>query len=162
MENIQSLLEGFATALQPEYLIFGFIGVLVGTAVGVLPGIGPAMTVALLLPLTYTHRLGQDAGANAGSDESQRGLLMHDLLDDPDGARCRVEHFGHPVDIAGHEGARVRDHRNVENLPGSHFAALSQRVIDGEARHENLLEHHLGHPDRDALRAQPDRHLALA
>ncbi|MCU1420029.1 MAG: tripartite tricarboxylate transporter TctA, partial [Mycetocola sp.] len=54
MENILSLLEGFATALQPQYLIFGFLGVLVGTAVGVLPGIGPAMTVALLLPLTYT------------------------------------------------------------------------------------------------------------
>ena len=47
-------MEGFATALQPQYLIFGFIGVLVGTAVGVLPGIGPAMTVALLLPLTYS------------------------------------------------------------------------------------------------------------
>jgi putative tricarboxylic transport membrane protein len=48
------LLEGFGTALQPQYLVFAFFGVLIGTAVGVLPGIGPAMTVALLLPLTYT------------------------------------------------------------------------------------------------------------
>jgi len=54
MENIQLLLEGFSTALRWEYLIYAFLGVLVGTAVGVLPGIGPAMTVALLLPLTYT------------------------------------------------------------------------------------------------------------
>ncbi|MBO0983569.1 tripartite tricarboxylate transporter permease [Rathayibacter sp. SD072] len=54
MDNISALLEGFAIAAQPEYLIFAFLGVLVGTAVGVLPGIGPAMTVALLLPLTYT------------------------------------------------------------------------------------------------------------
>jgi putative tricarboxylic transport membrane protein len=54
MDNLNLLLEGFATALQPEYLAFAFLGVLVGTAVGVLPGIGPAMTVALLLPLTYT------------------------------------------------------------------------------------------------------------
>ncbi len=54
MDNIALLLEGFATALRPEYLVFAFLGVLVGTAVGVLPGIGPAMTVALLLPLTYT------------------------------------------------------------------------------------------------------------
>ena len=54
MENIGLLMEGFATALQWEYLIYAFLGVLVGTAVGVLPGIGPAMTVALLLPLTYT------------------------------------------------------------------------------------------------------------
>ena len=54
MDNINLLLEGFATALQPQYIVFAFLGVLVGTAVGVLPGIGPAMTVALLLPLTYT------------------------------------------------------------------------------------------------------------
>jgi putative tricarboxylic transport membrane protein len=52
--DIGLLLDGFATALQPEYLLFALIGVILGTAVGVLPGIGPAMTVALLLPLTYT------------------------------------------------------------------------------------------------------------
>ena len=52
MDSINALLEGFATAMQPEYLLFAFLGVLIGTAVGVLPGIGPAMTVALLLPLT--------------------------------------------------------------------------------------------------------------
>ncbi|WP_166982485.1 tripartite tricarboxylate transporter permease [Paramicrobacterium fandaimingii] len=54
MDSIDLLLNGFATALQPQYLLFALLGVLVGTAVGVLPGIGPAMTVALLLPLTYT------------------------------------------------------------------------------------------------------------
>ncbi len=54
MDSWTLLLEGFATAVQPQYLVFGFFGVLIGTAVGVLPGIGPAMTVALLLPLTYT------------------------------------------------------------------------------------------------------------
>ncbi|WP_094770283.1 tripartite tricarboxylate transporter permease [Microbacterium gorillae] len=54
MDNLTLLLQGFADALQPMYLLYAFIGVLVGTAVGVLPGIGPAMTVALLLPLTYT------------------------------------------------------------------------------------------------------------
>ncbi|WP_102191683.1 tripartite tricarboxylate transporter permease [Microbacterium aurantiacum] len=54
MDSWTLLLEGFATALQPQYLAFAFFGVLIGTAVGVLPGIGPAMTVALLLPLTNT------------------------------------------------------------------------------------------------------------
>lgn len=54
MDSWNLLMEGFATALQPQYLVFAFLGVLLGTAVGVLPGIGPAMTVALLLPLTYT------------------------------------------------------------------------------------------------------------
>jgi putative tricarboxylic transport membrane protein len=52
--DVGALLDGFATALQPVYLLYALIGVTLGTAVGVLPGIGPAMTVALLLPLTYT------------------------------------------------------------------------------------------------------------
>jgi putative tricarboxylic transport membrane protein len=54
MDNVTLLLEGFATAMQPEYLLYALLGVTLGTAVGVLPGIGPAMTVALLLPLTYS------------------------------------------------------------------------------------------------------------
>ncbi len=53
MEALNSLLEGFATALTPMNLMWAAIGVLLGTAIGVLPGIGPAMAVALLLPVTY-------------------------------------------------------------------------------------------------------------
>ncbi len=54
MGDVGALMDGFATALQPVYLLYALVGVTLGTAVGVLPGIGPAMTVALLLPLTYT------------------------------------------------------------------------------------------------------------
>ncbi|HUH17278.1 MAG TPA: tripartite tricarboxylate transporter permease, partial [Methylomirabilota bacterium] len=57
MEVFGDLLNGFATALRPEYLLFAAIGVTLGTLVGVLPGIGPALTVALLLPLTYNDFL---------------------------------------------------------------------------------------------------------
>src|ERR671918_1638211 len=53
MDILGNLLDGFATALQPEYLLFAAVGVTLGTLVGVLPGIGPALTVALLLPITY-------------------------------------------------------------------------------------------------------------
>ncbi len=53
MENLEFLMQGFATAATPMNLLLALIGVVVGTAVGVLPGIGPAMTVALLLPITY-------------------------------------------------------------------------------------------------------------
>ncbi|HEY0358156.1 MAG TPA: tripartite tricarboxylate transporter permease [Mycobacteriales bacterium] len=53
MDNVNLLLDGFATVVSPANLLYALLGVLVGTAVGVLPGIGPAMTVALLLPLTY-------------------------------------------------------------------------------------------------------------
>jgi putative tricarboxylic transport membrane protein len=53
MDAFNALMGGFAVALQPTTLMWGFIGCFVGTMVGVLPGIGPALTIALLLPLTY-------------------------------------------------------------------------------------------------------------
>ena len=49
---LNALLAGFGVALQPMNLLWGLIGVTLGTAVGVLPGVGPALTVAMLLPLT--------------------------------------------------------------------------------------------------------------
>jgi len=53
LNAFDALLAGFAAALDPSILLYGFIGCFVGTLVGVLPGIGPALTIALLLPLTY-------------------------------------------------------------------------------------------------------------
>ena len=53
MSSFDSLMQGFAVALEPMTLLYGLIGCLVGTLVGVLPGIGPALTIALLLPLTF-------------------------------------------------------------------------------------------------------------
>jgi putative tricarboxylic transport membrane protein len=52
MDTFAALASGFAVALQPGNLLWGLIGVTLGTAVGVLPGVGPALTVAMLLPLT--------------------------------------------------------------------------------------------------------------
>jgi len=51
-ETISALLHGFSVALAPMNLLWGFVGVTLGTAIGVLPGVGPALTVAMLLPLT--------------------------------------------------------------------------------------------------------------
>jgi putative tricarboxylic transport membrane protein len=55
--NLSSLFSnmgtGFSVALAPENLLFGLLGVLIGTAVGVLPGLGPSVAIALLLPLTF-------------------------------------------------------------------------------------------------------------
>jgi putative tricarboxylic transport membrane protein len=53
MSSFDALMGGFANALQPITLMWGFVGCFIGTLVGVLPGIGPALTIALLLPLTY-------------------------------------------------------------------------------------------------------------
>ena len=52
MEALDALLHGFGIALKPMNLLWGFIGVTLGTFIGVLPGVGPALTVAMLLPLT--------------------------------------------------------------------------------------------------------------
>ena len=52
MDSFHALVEGFSVALTLTNLMWGFVGVTLGTAVGVLPGVGPALTIALLLPAT--------------------------------------------------------------------------------------------------------------
>jgi len=54
MEEITSLMHGFAIALSPYNLMLMFIGVVLGVVIGVLPGLGGANGVAILLPLTFT------------------------------------------------------------------------------------------------------------
>ena len=54
MNNLNSLLDGFVSALTLSNLGFGLLGTFLGTLVGVLPGIGPALAIALLLPITFT------------------------------------------------------------------------------------------------------------
>jgi putative tricarboxylic transport membrane protein len=52
IETLQAVASGFGVALAPVNLLWGLVGVTLGTAIGVLPGVGPALTVAMLLPLT--------------------------------------------------------------------------------------------------------------
>jgi putative tricarboxylic transport membrane protein len=52
MDILNSLLQGFATAISTANLLWALVGCALGTAVGVLPGIGPAVAVAMLLPIT--------------------------------------------------------------------------------------------------------------
>src|SRR5499427_2396672 len=53
MGTVENLLLGFSVALQPDVLLYAFLGCLVGTLVGMLPGIGPLAGVSILLPVTY-------------------------------------------------------------------------------------------------------------
>src|SRR4030067_3023559 len=53
MDVLHNLLYGFSVCLEPQNLLFCFIGCLFGTLVGVLPGIGPTGAMALLLPITF-------------------------------------------------------------------------------------------------------------
>jgi TctA family transporter len=50
---LSDLWYGFGVALEPQNLMWCFVGVLVGNMVGVLPGMGPLATISILLPLTF-------------------------------------------------------------------------------------------------------------
>ena len=54
MQEIQSLLGGFAVAMTWFNLMLMLAGVSLGVLIGVLPGLGGANGVAILLPLTFT------------------------------------------------------------------------------------------------------------
>jgi putative tricarboxylic transport membrane protein len=53
MEQVQSLMHGFAVALSLTNIVLMFAGVILGVIIGVLPGLGGANGVAILLPLTF-------------------------------------------------------------------------------------------------------------
>src|SRR5215207_10798920 len=54
MGLINDLVLGFSIALIPVNLLYGFLGVLLGTMIGVLPGLGPVATISILLPFTFS------------------------------------------------------------------------------------------------------------
>ena len=54
MDEIGSLMQGFAVVLTPMNMVLMFVGVVLGVLIGVLPGLGGAYGVAILLPLTFT------------------------------------------------------------------------------------------------------------
>src|SRR5216110_1500995 len=54
MDEIQSLIAGFAVALSFKNLALMFVGIVLGVIIGVLPGLGGANGVAILLPLTFS------------------------------------------------------------------------------------------------------------
>ncbi len=53
MDLLAHIATGLGVALTLQNLVYGFVGVLLGTLIGVLPGIGPVPTIAMLLPITY-------------------------------------------------------------------------------------------------------------
>src|SRR6185295_13170316 len=54
LDEIQSLIGGFAVALTWFNLALMFAGIILGVIIGVLPGLGGANGVAILLPLTFS------------------------------------------------------------------------------------------------------------
>ncbi|MBX3671460.1 MAG: tripartite tricarboxylate transporter permease [Burkholderiales bacterium] len=65
MQEIQSLMGGFAVAMTWFNLVLMLAGVTLGVLIGVLPGLGGANGVAILLPLTFT--LSQQPGGSTSA-----------------------------------------------------------------------------------------------
>jgi TctA family transporter len=53
MDIIAGFGQGLMVAVQPENLLYCFVGVFLGTFIGVLPGIGSMAAISMLLPLTF-------------------------------------------------------------------------------------------------------------
>lgn len=110
MDQLSSLVNGFAAVLQPEILLLGFIGCVLGTFVGVLPGIGPLVGIALLLPVVYnfeaTGALVMLAGVYYGS--MYGGSTTSILLNTPGEASSVATTLdGFPMSRAGRGGAAL-------------------------------------------------------
>lgn len=53
MDVIANFSHGLLLALEPQNLLYCFLGVLLGTFIGVLPGIGSMAAIAMILPVTF-------------------------------------------------------------------------------------------------------------
>lgn len=53
MEFMDSISLGLQVVMQPQNLMFCFIGVFLGTILGVIPGIGVLVSISLLFPITF-------------------------------------------------------------------------------------------------------------
>lgn len=83
MEILTGFGHGLMVALQPENLLYCFLGVSLGTFIGVLPGIGSMAAIAMILPLTFyldpTSALVMIAGVYYGAEYggSVASILMN-------------------------------------------------------------------------------------
>ena len=53
MDILTSFGQGLLVVLEPQNLMYCFIGVFLGTFIGVLPGIGSMAAIAMILPITF-------------------------------------------------------------------------------------------------------------
>lgn len=83
MEILASFGQGLLLVLEPQNLMYCFIGVFLGTFIGVLPGIGSLAAIAMILPITFylepTPALVMIAGVFYGAEYggSTASILMN-------------------------------------------------------------------------------------
>ena len=107
---LTDLWHGFGVALEPNNLLWCFVGVLLGNLVGVLPGMGAMAAISLLLPLTFAMKpvaaILMLAGIYYGSQYG--GAICSILLNLP----CHPPHAvtcldGYPMTLKGRGGAAL-------------------------------------------------------
>ena len=110
MDGVVGLIHGFSVALQPQNLLWCFVGVMVGNLVGVLPGMGVLSAISILLPLTFgmppVSALLMLAGIYYGAQYG--GAICSILLNLP----CHPPHAvtcldGYPMTQAGRGGVAL-------------------------------------------------------
>ncbi|MEU3848054.1 tripartite tricarboxylate transporter permease [Micrococcus terreus] len=107
MDALSNLLGGIQVALQPENILFCFLGVLLGTLIGMLPGLNGAAGIAVMLPLVLVLEpvtaLIMLAGLYYGAEYGS--TISAVLLNTPgDGASLVSVMDGHPMAKAGKAG----------------------------------------------------------
>ncbi|SDN73512.1 tripartite tricarboxylate transporter permease [Ensifer sp. YR511] len=110
MSTLEALAHGLMIALQPENLLWAFLGCLLGNVVGVLPGLGSAGAIAILLPVTTvlppTAAIIMLAGLFYGSNYG--GTITTILLNIPGEASSAITAIdGNPMARKGRAGAAL-------------------------------------------------------
>lgn len=127
----ENLIAGFSTAATPENLLFGIIGVVLGTAVGILPGLGPAVAISLLLPLTFgldpVSAFIMFGGIYYGA--MYGGATTAILVNTPGSASAAVTTFdGHPLAKKGRAGTALMT-AIIGSFIGGTFATLMLMLV---------------------------------
>jgi putative tricarboxylic transport membrane protein len=152
--NISALLgdlqTGFGVALTPANLMFGMIGVMLGTAVGVLPGLGPSVAIAILLPLTFglepTSAFILFGGIYYGT--MYGGSTTAILINTPGDASASVSTFeGYPMAKRGQGGVALAT-AAIGSFIGGTFATFMLMLVATSLAAVSLL---FGPPEYFAL-----------
>lgn len=110
MDILSSFYSGLLVVLQPQNLMYCFVGVFLGTFIGVLPGIGSLAAIAMILPLTFylepTSALVMIAGIYYGAEYggSIASILMN-IPGTPAASITAIE--GYPMAQSGRAGVAL-------------------------------------------------------
>lgn len=110
MDILSSFYAGLLVVLEPQNLLYCFIGVFVGTFIGVLPGIGSMAAIAMILPLTFylepTSALVMIAGVYYGAEYG--GSIASILLNIPGTPAASITAIeGYPMARNGRAGVAL-------------------------------------------------------